>query len=68
MHRNSSLRADSSGSIDNELARKLHFRPISAAPLTPPKSNPNNGKTVELFLNNSVREVFLFYFLFKAKF
>jgi len=34
----------SSGSIDKELPKRLHFRPINAAPLTPPKHAPNTGK------------------------
>ena len=31
-------------SIDQEVTKRLHFRPINAAPLTPPKSSPGNSK------------------------
>jgi hypothetical protein len=31
-------------SIDQEVSKRLHFRPINAAPLTPPKNSPGNSK------------------------
>lgn len=40
-HRSSS--GASLESIDQEVTKRLHFRPISAAPLTPPKNSPGNG-------------------------
>ena len=30
-------------SIDQEVSKRLHFRPINAAPLTPPKNSPGNS-------------------------
>jgi len=64
VRRNSFARAGSSGSIDNEVSKKLHFRPISAAPLTPPKCNPTNGKTIfkNCFLIFQYLNKFLFIF------
>lgn len=30
-------------SIDQEVSKRLHFRPINAAPVTPPKNSPGNS-------------------------
>ncbi|EFX88501.1 hypothetical protein DAPPUDRAFT_310691 [Daphnia pulex] len=34
-------------SIDQEVSKRLHFRPINAAPLTPPKNSPGNSEIVK---------------------